>query len=151
MTRTIFFRAEFLEGFGIVDFRPQLFQHYFWFFCISSVKKVIQEIKNVTFLHHLNTQLKKKNVSFATKNRFYGQSKEIKVVSLEKLKSLTYSKYFSDHRVSQKSKHYFFLIQNIFENYCWDTLNENISFNSFLQKIKAEILILLWKILKQFF
>ena len=81
------------------------FQHYFQFLCSSSERKVIQEIKNITFLHHPNTPFSGKNVSFATKNQFYGQSMEIKVVSIEKVKSLTYSKCFYDHRVSQKSKY----------------------------------------------
>ena len=61
-------------------------------------------MKKFTFSHHPNRPFSGKNVSFGTKNKFYGQIMEIKVLPVEKPKSLTYSKYFYGHRVSQKSK-----------------------------------------------
>jgi len=56
-------------------------------------------------LHHPNTPFLGKNVSFATKNQFYSQSMEIKVVPVDKLETLGYSKKIYDYRVSQKSKY----------------------------------------------
>ena len=88
-----------------MKFCKKPFQWYFYFFCSSSEKKVIQEIKNITFSHHPNTPSLGKNVSFATKNQFYSQSMEIKVVSVNKLKTLRYSKKIYDDRLSQKSKY----------------------------------------------
>jgi len=87
-----------------IEVLQKTFSLVFYFFCSSSERKVIQEIKNITFSHHPNTPFLGKNVSFATKNQFYSQSMEIKVVPVDKLKTLGYSKKIYDYRVSQKSK-----------------------------------------------
>ena len=55
-----------------------------------------------------------KNVSFAIKNQFYSQSMEIKVVPVNKLKTLGYSKKIYDYRVSQKSKYEIYYLFKIF-------------------------------------
>ena len=117
------------------------------FFCSLSERKVIQEKKISLFCTTLIHLFRKKNVSFATKNQFYDQSMEIKVVSIEKVKSLTYSKCFFDHKMSQKSKYKIYSIQNILENFCWYILIKRFLKKKFFKESKLRYQFCYWKLL----